>query len=139
MLSDVAEISTLRGADDKFGVVLKGCTQLAWRYFEHVNASMNVGVCGRNRMREKVWNKRGIWRHMQAGWLINADKVLETIRLMAQKKGGDLYVSALVEDGMFEESLMYVVALYAEMLWDAEADVKKLMFDVALRENIVFA
>ena len=48
-------------------------------------------------------------------------------------------MSELVEDGMFENDLMYIVALFAEMLWDADADIQKLMSEVALRGDVEFA
>ena len=132
-------ISTLRGENEKFGAVLKGITQLDWSEFEHTFAPMYVGVSDKRTLEENAKRKRKIWHHMQAYWLINADKVLETVRLMTKNTGGDLYICALVEDGMFEHDLMYIVALFAEMLWDADADIKKLMSEVALRGNVEFA
>ena len=57
---------------------------------------------------------------------------------MQQEKQGDLCVTALVEDGMFEKQIMYPAALYAEMLWDAEADIKETLSMVALREYVTF-
>ena len=119
--------------------MLKGITQLDWSEFEHTFAPMYVGVSGKRALTQKAANKRKIWRHMQAFWLANADKVLETIRLMVKNTNGNLYVSELVEDGMFENDLMYIVALFAEMLWDADADIKKLMSEVALRGDVEFA
>jgi len=40
---------------------------------------------------------------------------------------------------MFGECIMYPVALYAEMLWDQQSDVKGIMQRVALRSNVTFA
>ena len=48
-------------------------------------------------------------------------------------------ITALVEDGMFEENIMYPVALYSEMLWDCGADIKTMMSEVALRNYVTFA
>jgi len=53
-------------------------------------------------------------------------------------KNGDLSIYALVEDGMFEASVMYPVALYAEMLWDCREELKVLMKSVALRSYVQF-
>ena len=58
---------------------------------------------------------------------------------MAQAKSGELMLTALVEDGMFEENIMYPVALYAEMLWNCEAELGTLMSEVALRGYVDFA
>ena len=43
------------------------------------------------------------------------------------------------EDGMFEENLMFPVALYSEMLWDCNADIKDMTTEVALRDYVTFA
>ena len=138
-MSLLDSISKLRGENESFGAVLKGITQLDWKTFEHTDAPLYVGVSNKATLSKKAENKNKIWRHMQAYWLINADKVLDAVRLMVKNTGGDLYVCALVEDGMFENDLMYIVALFAEMLWDCDADIKKLMSEVALRGDVEFA
>jgi hypothetical protein len=87
----------------------------------------------------RVIRKRKIWRYLQAFWLIHADYALEAIRRMARAKNGELMLTALVEDGMFEENIMYTVALHSEILWDCEADLDTLMSEVALRGYVDFA
>ena len=72
------------------------------------------------------------------GWMANGDRALETVGRMCRAKGGDLSVFALVEDGMFEESIMYPVVLYSEMLWNCEEDIKELMRTVSLRSYVSF-
>ena len=79
------------------------------------------------------------WRYIQAGWIANADKAQEMLREIAKEKKGNFAAFALVEDGMFEENIMYPVALYSEMLWDTEVNVKDLMRTVALRSYVNFA
>ena len=61
------------------------------------------------------------------------------VRALERAEGGALSVFALVEDGMFEENIMYPIALYSEMLWDSGADTKTLVTEVALREYVSFA
>jgi hypothetical protein len=61
------------------------------------------------------------------------------VKEMLHVKGEDFCVFALVEDGMFEENIMYPVALYSEMLWNCHSDAKELMKDVALRSYVSFA
>ena len=58
---------------------------------------------------------------------------------MCDSLGGDLYITALVEDGMFEDSIMYPVALYSEMLWNTDANLKELQSNVALRSYVEFS
>ena len=138
-VSFLEEIATLRGKSDRFSVVIKGLVQLDWSHFEHLKGSQWIGVSS------KTCKKRGIdrmareWRYIQAGWIANADKAQEMLREIAKNKNGDFAAFALVEDGMFEENIMYPVALYSEMLWDSEANIKDLMRTVALRSYVNFA
>lgn len=132
-------IAELRGSNDKFGVVTKGFTKLDWSAFEHLEGPVSIGACSDLMKENRIIRKRKIWKYLQAHWLTNADKALEIVKTMAHRKQGDLYVTALVEDGMFEENIMYPVALYAEMLWDCEASVEELISDVALRSYVTFA
>ena len=61
------------------------------------------------------------------------------IKAMASAKNGDLVVTALVEDGMFEENIMFPVALYSEMLWDNKTEFNQMINEVALRDYVDFA
>ena len=63
---------------------------------------------------------------------------VQMIQLMNNIKGGDLDITALVEDGMFEKKIYYPVALYAEMLWNTDADIRELMAEVAMRGYVDF-
>ena len=89
--------------------------------------------------RDRIIRKSRIWKYLQAYWLTNADKAYEMVQAMVARKGGNLDITALVEDGMFEENIMYPVALYSEMLWDFSADIKTMMSEVALRNYVSFA
>lgn len=135
----VRKIAALRGENDRFGAVTKGLTKLYWPEFEHMPESLNVGVSSDFMKANRSVRKRRIWRYLQAYWITNADKVAEMLRAMTEAKDGDLTLTALVEDGMFECDLMYPVALYAELLWDAKTDVKTVMSEVALRSYVTFA
>ena len=135
----VKRIAVLRGSDDRFGVVTKGLTKLCWPEFEHIQGPVNVGISSDMMKENRIIRKRRIWRYLQAGWLVNADKAYEMIRLMRGCKDGDMVSTALVEDGMFEAQVMYPVALYAEFLWDCDSDIKDIMHRVALRSYVDFA
>jgi hypothetical protein len=135
----VREIATLRGEHDRFGAVTKGFTKLDWAAFTHVEQPVNFGVSSKSMKRDRIARKRKIWKYLQAYWLVNADKAQAMIKEMVDAKNGDLVVTALVEDGMFEESIMYPVALYAEMLWNVNAPTEQLMSEVALRDYVTFA
>ena len=135
----VERIAKLRGEDDRFGAVTKGLTKLDWSAFRHMDGAAFVGTSSKTMKRDRVVRKSKIWRYIQAYWLIRADKALEMVRLMSRAKDRDLVVTALVEDGMFEENIMYPVALYSEMLWDCDADIDTLLSQVALRDYVDFA
>ncbi|MBQ7820675.1 MAG: hypothetical protein IJ391_00125 [Clostridia bacterium] len=133
------ELALLRAESERFGAVTKGFTKLDWSSFEHTDGSIHVGVSSKRMKEDRVLKKRTIWRYIQAYWLVNADKAYEAVRLMCALTGGDALITALVEDGMLEESIMYPVALYSQMMWDTRGDIKEMMSEVALRRYIEFA
>lgn len=135
----VQKIAALRGNDDKFGVVTKGIVKLDWLNFEHLNGSVFVGSSSKLMKHNRVARKHKIWKYIQAYWLSYADKAHEMVRTMSDAKGGDLYITPLVEDGMFEENIMFVVALFSEMMWDTKTPTSEMMSEVALRSYVDFA
>ena len=132
-------IARLRGESEKFGAVTKGLTKLDWSKFVHAEGPQYIGISTERTKRKKTHQQASVWKYLQAYWLTNADKALEMIRIIQEAKSGDACVYALVEDGMFEEDLMFPVALYAEMLWNSDADVKDLISTVAMRAYVKFA
>jgi len=134
----VCRIAQLRGEGERFGVVTKAFTKLAWDEFDHQRGSYFMGVSSDAVQKNRILRKHKTWRYVQAYWLTYADKAYEMIRAMKETTKGDFYCTALVEDGMFEKEIPYIVALYSEMLWDTENDVKTLMTEVALRDDVIF-
>ena len=135
----VRNISCLRGDDDRFGVVTKGLVKLDWCQFKHLKGPQCIGVSSTLMKKNRVERKSRIWRYIQAGWLSNADKAQQMVQEMHRLKSRELSVFALVEDGMFEENIMYPVALYSEILWNCEEDIKEIIKNVALRSYVCFA
>ena len=135
----IERIAVLRGKEDRFGVVTKSFTNLDWSKFSHLGGPVCLGNCSKAFKERTLADRKKFWKYMQAYWMTNADKALSMVRLMARAKDGDLYVTPLVEDGMFEAHLPFALALYSEMLWDAEGDVKDIMTRVALRDDVEFA
>ena len=132
-------VAQLRGANDRFGVVTKGLVNLDWSKFEYAEGAYCLGVSSEAMRRSRLEQKRKIWRYIQSGWLRHSDKAYEAVRDMCRAKNEDLHIYALVEDGMFEENIMYPVALYAEMLWDCERGLDQLIWEVSLRNYVTFA
>ena len=135
----VSRTAALRGDNDRFGVVTKGLVKLDWTQFVHLQGSQYIGVSSKLVKQNRIERKKRIWRYIQSAWLANADKAQEMVQLMYREKNGNLPILALVEDGMFEENIMYPVALYSEMLWNCNEDTKKLMKEVAQRSYVCFA
>ena len=135
----VGSIANLRGTNDRFGVVTKSLVKLDWTCFKHLCGPQYVGVSSEYVKKNRVERKSRLWRSIQAGWILNADKAGQMIAELCRLKDGDLCALALVEDGMFEETIMYPVALYSEMLWDCNTDTRTMMSEVALRDYITFA
>lgn len=135
----VKEIAFLRGIDDKFGVVTKGIVKLDWFNFEHLNGPAFIGTSTEYMKANRVVRKNKIWKYIQAYWLSYADKAHEMVKTLAELKGGDLFITPLVEDGMFEENIMFVVALFSEMMWDTTTETSQMITEVALRNYVDFA
>ena len=134
----VGKIACLRGTNDRFGVVTKGTVTLDWSKFKHQVASQCIGVSSRY-MRENHLNRRSRqWRYIQTGWLSSADRAIEMIGQMCRAKEGDLSIFGLVEDGMFEEKIFFPVALYSEMLWNCDEDIKEMIKAVSMRSYVSF-
>lgn len=124
---------------EKYGAVTKGIVCLDWGEFEHLAGSFYISKCSKKVAHNRVDRKNRIWRYIQSYWFVNADKAYDMVKTMCEETGGDLFITALVEDGMFEENVMYPVAIYSEMLWDVNCDLKEMMSSVALRSYVEFA
>lgn len=133
------ELMRVTDGDNRFGVVLKGLICLNWPSFVHQEGVFVLGEHSRQFTEAKAEEKKEIWRYVQAYWIRNSEYALNTIRQMCNEKEGKLTVSALVEDGAFCKNIWYPTAIFAEMLWSPDSDVKDIMCNVALRDDVVFA
>ena len=133
------KILTLRGADDLSGAVTKGLVKLDWLKFKHMEGPHILGVSSDTMKRNRIERKRKIWKYVQAYWLSNAEYAYDMVKLFKEVTNGNTSIYALVEDGMFEKDIMYPVALYSEMLWNTDTDIKEIISSVALRDYVTFA
>ena len=125
------EILTLRGEDEKFGVVLKGMNNLDWGTFEHHhNKSYIMGTYNKKFIQEREVIRGKIWKIALGGWIKNADYYRQIIEAIA-KNGENSIVQALVEDGMFEYKITLPVAIYAETLWDPTSKSEEIIYKVS--------
>lgn len=130
-ISLVKEICKLRGNNEKFGSVLKGLICLDWGNFEHQRGNFILGS-GYKCKAERRNTIKEIWKYADAHWIKNADKAYEIIKLIVKETKGNAIITALVEDGLFEESIPYSVAILADMLWSDSEDIKDIMCRCAL-------
>lgn len=135
----VEKIARLRGCDERFGAVTKGLTKLEWSNFDSPSGPIFDGVCSKRILENRVKRKNIIWKYIQSYWFTNSTFAADIVRLMTEAKNGDLCISALVEDGMLEDTMMFPIALYSEMLWDPYYDNSKRINEVALRNYVEFA
>ena len=133
-----AKTIALRGDEEKWGAVLKGFTCLDWFAFKHPEGVYHIGLGTNHWKTNRTNRKENIWRFVQAYWLRNADKAYDMIKKIQKQSGGNICLSSLVEDGMFESHLYYPVALFGEMMWDCNRDLKDIMCEMALNDYIEF-
>ncbi len=128
----------LRGKNEKFGAVLKGTLKLDWNHFEHFNDSYILGERSNEYIRTRQMQKNKIWKIIQAGWLKNAEYLRKVVNLAHQNANEPIF-EALVEDAMFENQIMFPVALYSEILWTPNQDIEVLKEQVAKYSCVNFA
>lgn len=138
-MSFTGRIASLRGEGERFGAVTKGITKLKWSSFEHLEGPIFVGVSTKRTKKNRVERKNTIWRYLQSYWFTNSDYAAQAVRLMTEAAHGALYISALIEDGMFEEDIMFPAAIFAEILWDPYYSADRRVNEVSLRNYVEFA
>ena len=134
-----AKISTLRGADDKFNVVLKGMTTLNWATFEHQTGPYIMGCDSSCYIQNRSNDKRNLWKFFQSEWLTKYACVGKLIQRILLERNGDFGVQMLVEDGLFEDQIWLPVALLSESLWQADLSEEELLTRIARFPNVEFA
>lgn len=139
MISYVKKASMLRGNDDKFGAVFKGMTKLDWTTFVHHKGRYVLGRSDKAFIKAKTKKCEDMWKLINSQWLKNASYVKETLDELRSLKGKNLEIQALVEDGIFEEKIFFAVALYAELLWDANSNVNNIISMVSAKPCVSFA
>lgn len=135
----IKKTAILRGNDDKFGVVTKAFCCLNWKEFVHHVGPFNIGVSTKKTKEKKYLQQENVWRWVQSFWTTNKDKAQTMIKTMSDIKGGDMYCTALVEAGLFEEKINFAVALYGELLWNPDANLEYEYNLITLRGYVEFA
>ena len=133
------KIANLRGLHDKFGVVTKNMCLLDWNTFVHPYKQSPLGVSNEKNVFKKMQEREKIWKFFQSYWLDNAEIAYAVIQNMHAAKNGNLLITSLVEDGLFERRIWFPVALYSAMLWDTNSTAKDLIKAVSTWDCTYFA
>ena len=131
------KIAVLRGKNDNFGVVTKGLICLDWETFKHIRDRFVMGEQSERFIKNRLVEKKKFWNYINSHWLNNADYAYNMVKLLKNANENTL-ITALVEDGMFEEQIFFAAALYAEMLWDTEKTSQELIRKVSIRKDVEF-
>lgn len=129
------KVAALRSKDEMFGVVTKGLMCLDWQTFMHQEAPFIMRTGTTEFIKERAHEKRKLWKNISAYWLQNASYAYEMVKLM-HNANANTTITALVEDGMFENEISFPVALYGEMMWNCNKKLGCLMTEVAMREDV---
>ena len=132
------KIAQLRSQNDNFGLVLKEMTFLDWSQFEHIEKNFILGEISENFMRERLVEKRRIWRFSQVNWIENLKYLQKTIKRVVKLRK-DNNIQAVIEDGLFEKEISLPAALYAETLWDCERESEEILKTVSQFPCVKFA
>ncbi|WP_102410712.1 hypothetical protein [Beduinella massiliensis] len=123
----------------EYGAVLKGMMNLDWTKFEYKTGPFMLGCADKGFRDGRTATQRRFWHFRQSDWLVNGDYCRRIVKQLADGCNGQASVTFLVEDGMFEEALWYVVVLGGEMLWNSERSIREIMTVAARRTDVVFA
>lgn len=111
----------------RFGEVLKGFTVLHWHSFEHYKGRIIVGETDLAYQKSRRAQKEFYWKFSEPYWLNHADDFKRHVACIADAALEDSTITALVEDGVFEEGVPCSVGIYSELLWDSNAKVDEVI------------
>jgi hypothetical protein len=121
------ETLAIRGANERFGAVFKGFTTLNWKQFEPQKGPFILGEATAAFKEKRAKEKDYDWAYSAGDWITKTEKLKKITRLAADAKIKDRFITALVEDGMWESGVRIGAALYAECLWDPHVNSGELL------------
>ncbi len=129
-------ITTLRGENEKFAVVLKGLQCLDWSLFEHQMSTYDMGVYSRRQIANRYASMRKYWRRINSIWLKNGDKAREIIDIIRKDTKGNTMIEALIEDGLMEEKINLSCAIMAQLMWNPGRSYKDIVYEASLMPDV---
>lgn len=125
-LKYTGELADLRGENERFGVVFKGFTLLNWGKFRH-HARVAIGEADEDMIEALLPDRRYKWVHYNASCLESTDLLKATIQRIASSKAKTKLVTILTEDGLIERIHPQCAAVAAELMWEPDMEVKKVL------------
>lgn len=117
----------MAGKGGRFGAVLKGFTVLKWKKFEHYQGAILLGETDAVARRRILQERQFYWKFCEPYWLEHSRDLALWMQTVADAELSESTVTALVEDGAFEEEIPPSVGLYAELMWDPHADTDRVI------------
>jgi hypothetical protein len=110
-----------------FAMVAKGWTCLDWEHeFEHHGPYL-IGVRNPAYTQRRLESKAARWQEVNTLWERYLPQALQFYRSILEVSQGRTSVIALLEDGLFEETIQPSVAAFAEALWNPAADADEML------------
>ncbi len=111
----------------EFAMVAKGWITLKWpSEFEH-HGPFILGERDHDFIARRLQDRQVRWDLVNALWARNYPLAARYYREVLECKPSTVSISALVEDGMFEEAIQMSVAMFAQTVWDPYLDEKDLI------------
>lgn len=121
-----AKLATLRN-NAEFAMVAKGFSYIRWMTEFENHKSFILGERSNDFIRKRLAERLPRWRKNSALWFAHYRKAVEFFRCVKTKKLREMFISALIEDGMFEARIDPAVALFASMIWNPEQEFEAIM------------
>lgn len=105
-----------------FGMVAKGWTKLDWPNFKG-HDSYIIGEYSGNYVREKRRARDIMWNQVNTVWCKHYPLAARFYKELLPLCESGMIVQALIEDGVFEESIEISAALFGVTVWDPTIDI----------------
>ncbi|MHB9070999.1 MAG: hypothetical protein ACYC54_11615 [Sedimentisphaerales bacterium] len=120
------QLATFRN-DTEFAMVAKGWTSLDWEYEFENHKNFILGERDSSFIRKRLDEKQPRWDMVNALWWKNYPYAMRFYSEMLQCAHGAMTISALVDDGVFEEVIQPSVALFAETVWNPRRNAEEIL------------
>jgi len=137
-LDYTSKISELRGKEEDFGAIVKGCITLDWKTFEHQKGTFILGESKKDFIKNRSDEKSVKWRYIQTKWMRNLGCVTGMAKIISEKDIKRASITVLIEDGMWEEHMYAPGAFFAEAVWDPCEAPEQIIEKVSMTNDVYY-